>query len=302
MLSTLFVFSSILHTAVSTKGDGTFWKDDLPDEWHTAGSCYNLETDCKTTMAHSDEHCRFCYEDCNDGTEYDATWCGDIERTDCDRVVIQCLRLCEAYNRQCQYDWDNRFIEGNLCKSCVDECDPYWRTQCELKQNYDNNDGLYSYDATKCLDHTAFPEPGAEACCSTLVHEDAVNECAVQVDEKCEDVAYDCADEGDYDAMDLILEQCDCYFETNCDDFPRACHEREECEAIGQSSALFTVNLPVTPTEMVGAIVAGALLTVAALLCCVVCLRSMCRSKTVQYGKVGASEVDTDSESEQLKR
>jgi len=297
MLPTLFALSTIAYTALSEKADGTFYKDNLPDEWHTPGTCYNLEEECLHGQYHTSGHCYFCYDSCNKGEEYDPEWCGDIDRSDCDRVEANCESMCGAYNVQCGYDADNRYIEGNKCKICYDEC-PYWKAQCELKMNYDLNDGLYSYDAKTCIDVDTFPEPGAELCCSTLVHEDAIDECAVQVNEVCSDVCYEMADEGDYDGMFECLDKCDCYFETDCADFPRACNERETCENLsGQSPSLFTVVLTGTATEFTGATIAGILLCIAGLLCCVLCVRSHGRKKAVEhYGKVEVSDVDTDNE------
>jgi len=273
MLPTLFVLSTITNTALSRRPDGTYYSDDLPDAWHRPGTCYNLEEECLRGQFRSEEQCYFCWDDCEKGDEYDPSWCGDIDRSDCDRVEAEAAMLCESYNTQCVYDINNKFIEGNKCKMCFDEC-PYWKSQCELKMYYDLNGGSHSINASVCVNFTAWPNPGAGPCCSTLVHEEKIEQCAINVLDACEDMCYDMAHSGDYDGMFLCLDKCRCYFNTTCGDFPNECNTRETCEAISARTDSFNLRMTEASLEMTGAIlIIKALLCIAAVLCCVICVQ-----------------------------
>jgi len=302
MLSVLFVLLTISNPAhAKTTVDqvpGAYWYDDLPQQWSTPGTCKNLWMDCMNGLYYgqgNDDTCGYCHDQCQDAlvdpTHDDVPpatytvpeYCGDIDRTDCEREKMECDKKCDA-QMECQMN-----DQLPNCKACHEQCETYWPVQCELKRTYDLNRN--SIDVTECLDWTKWPEPDAEICCEEMVWWGAVDNCVSGVQWGCYEPCFSHFD-WPWSAIELCRDKCDCYYGTGRRNGKVG--TREECEAIGQSTGLFTVDLTGNPTEMMSAFIAGILLCIAGLLCWAICVQS--RKTAMPYGKIAVFDVDSENE------
>ena len=97
-----------------------------------------------------------------------------------------------------------------------------------------------SIDVTECLDWTKWPEPDAEICCEEMVWWGAVDNCVSGVQWGCYEPCFSHFD-WPWSAIESGRDKCDCYYGTGRRNGKVG--TREECEAIGQSTGLFTVDL-----------------------------------------------------------
>jgi len=298
MLSLLLLSANLLSPA-DAQNTALFLHADLPTVWALkTGTCNNLWLDClyaEAGIESGGHECEQCLEDCRktaDINDYPATGfssdCGDIDRTDCERVKLKCESRCSQNVVQCGRAGAES--DGSLCDNCYSDCATYWVPQCELKRNYDLNGEGDSYDATECLDVTRWPQPGSALCCSTLVYADyaqleVLGECQSRVYHACENTCWDLAAE-DWDAAEVCLAKCECYF-----DYPVNDRTREECEAVGQSNAVSVHGLSnpdSTALYLIGGFIALMLTCIAGLLSWAVCVGPLLKMYAAQekYCKV----------------
>jgi len=250
--------------------------------------------DCSDGMQNHDcAKCKVACDEAPDDVPLGSTaadYCGDIDRTDCQRFNNSCNVACGGM-LECQGDEDELSIirseVGSKCWYCHEKCGSIYYPQCEMKRNYDLNGGIFAYDRTECLDFTKYPNIGAKTCCETLVHKAKLDECAWWVKMECDDTCYAMMEEGDWDAGDVCIQKCECYFGSIYfrGDNP------EDCEAMGQSTSLFSVDLTGNPMFVMSVIIAGMLLFIAGLVCWAICIK----------GTRLRWEVFVDSENENLK-
>jgi len=311
MLSALLLLSTA-NQANANAGcsGGCFGYDELPTSWRRPGTCYNLWYDCLYGLFgvnNDDNECDTCLEHCeaavpdDDPSDVPAPGytpenpgiCGDIDRTDCERTRIHCYKRCDENNDYCP---EGRYIEGNLCYRCYDECDNFWVPQCELKQNWEQNGESYSFEPAECLDRSKWPDPyiGAGECCKGLVPNDYVNFCQGKVADECAEQCWDLAYD-DWDAAELCLEKCACaytQYQGAQGEFA-ANGGVARCEEIGAVSAQNTVAIPngiPNAVYAMGALIAILLACIAGLLTWAVCVRPLLSAASVKYVDVNADE------------
>jgi len=264
------------------------------EHWYTPGTCQNLFYDCwggRTTLGIGEGgggECSTCRADCEAAArlvdaaydippaDYTPTeYCGGraaLERSDCERLNISCYKKCARIE-----------TEGQL-PACQLLCDTTWFKQCELKREYDLNDGIY--DETQCLDTTKWPPhvgmENGRTCCEAIVYDAYVRECWAAVLTACDNECYDLAWEDPDADINACLYRCNCFYGT--DDSLRG---TEECKSLTKSLNNAEVQVPPSLYVM-GTLIAVLLACIAGLLCFGICALPLLRqAQTEKYSFVG---------------
>jgi len=277
-------------------GDYDDWYGPPTNGWHLPGECNNWNAECRFKNL-NDNDCDDCERACNGeqicelgDCQPNPEWCGDIERTDCERRRDRCEDLCGEDKCIGMHD--------TLCADIYDDCvQLYNEEMLKIVPNYQY-----------CVDQViAQDDPGAwlkEECCNEIASQ-WVNTACVKVHlpntcrEACYPPKFSCDDPECYYCLDPTDVEC-------AYPFPECDAECEACSA--QCNYLFPLSsgraapmniehatdeaktaaaVALAPTTYgaltaVGGVIAVLLACIAGLLCFAICARPLLENMHIQ--------------------
>ena len=280
------------------RGDYDYWfGPPASGTWQTAGSCENLEAEC--AWIHLDDpDCADCKRACRGDLDcpWCAEWCGDIDRTDCERRRDRCYTYCEERGYG-DCSGVTTFDGRGLCTWFYDDCVLLYN---EMHLDIEPD---YQYCVDKVL---ALPEPDTwhnEECCKEIASETVNDVCVagqlpVTCEKACHPPPYPCDDPECWECSD-DGEECAWPRYPDCDAECEAC--REKChEYFGESAAGKVAPMKIQPPDLqlpakpmaatygagaltaIGGVIVVLLACIAGLLCFVICVRPLFQNMPIQ--------------------
>jgi len=165
------------------RGDYDDWYGPPKDGWHLPGECKNWNSECRWNNLNDDE-CDDCERACNgeqicahSDCQPNPEWCGDIDRTDCERRRDRCVEYCGQDKCTGRHE--------TLCADFYDDCvQLYNEEMLDIVPNY-------QYCVDKVI---AQNEPGTwlkEECCNEIASEWVNTGCVtVELPNLCREACY----------------------------------------------------------------------------------------------------------------
>jgi len=317
VLAVGYVLVQVKGQTYPIRGDYKDWYGPPKDGWHLPGECNNWNADCRFKNL-NDEACDDCERACNGeqicaegDCQPNPAWCGDIDRTDCERRRDRCEDYCGEDKCIGMHD--------TLCADFYDDCVLLYNEQMlKVEPNY-------QYCVDKVIAQNIPYAWLKEECCNEIASSWVMTACVtVQLPNLCREACYPakykCDDpECDYcmygdddcawpdpecdDACEACSDQCDRLFPLSSSsssarappvgssaksqyDFPFPGSSAKSSFTDQDASPFQVVDAPISVGwYWVGGLIAAMLACIAGLLCFAVCIQPLVRTTQLTPNK-----------------